>query len=750
MTTAAAATATATTSHHRTKCCKLHNCLQLITLLVICFASFILYWNGQVLQHITTTSLTRITIQHDEQRMLEQQQSTTTIIDKSMKQFDMMAMNPNGLLRTKKKKKTNHQVPMLLPQNHSIDMMVDYFANNGYAKAFDTMQYPMGLYDAASQKTYICYQGPHEDPYIISYHHPSSVWDGPYRIGVSELGHDNGDPIQMHDGRKFAHGEVSIDPNTNRMKKTRKFQADNHGKPSIVIDTNGYIHISYGAHGGDIGNRKRLGINHYGDYSGGRQYHMRSRYPKQISSGFEIQNIGKSVYNGGRGRYSNLIKHSRLSWNGCYAQFIQVPNHNSNIVNNQSSLAIYHFVRHGAHVSCWTYQVSTNNGRTFGPVIPIVKTKQQMNDTVKDSWYCRFRGATDSNRYTADQYSHLILAICVYHNHWMPPYTHTLESHNAYYMYLDTRTGNWYNVHGDILMSFPDPDKDHYEITVDSIYYAEDPTKRSKLVNNETKLSQIMGLTKEMADNKARIIDTEHDSDNVFRYNYLHPGSVGIDEYGHPHILLKIAVDGELDGLKIGRGRKRLFYMKWTGTKWTTPIAITEHYFDHTNRSTTLQVENDEDGDIIIENSNHITVIFPINNDTHADISVFRTVDGGITWYKDHSLFRLENMGKLKISALIRHGHDNATIVAYNLDGTKKNDPYRKLYLFGKHGVIPRTHYRANICSVHKVSDTAVKCVKSNNNNNNNTTSFKTSSLSLSEALTRNIANNAKLAITSS
>ena len=83
----------------------------------------------------------------------------------------------------------------------------------------------------------------------------------------------------MHDGRKYANGTISIDPTTKLMKKNSKYQADNHGKP-YTIDSIGYkpVHISYGAHGGDLSNRKMLSIKHYGDYSGGRQYHMKSLY----------------------------------------------------------------------------------------------------------------------------------------------------------------------------------------------------------------------------------------------------------------------------------------------------------------------------------------------------------------------------------------------------------------------------------------------------------------------------------------
>jgi len=202
--------------------------------------------------------------------------------------------------------------------------MVDYFANNGYAKAFDTMQYPMGLYDASQDTTYVVYQGPHEDPYIVSYHHASKQWIGPIQAGVSLLGHET-DPVQMHDGRVTSKSLARL--GLGGAEAHTRFSADNHGKPAIVIDDNGYIHISFGAHGGDPELKKKLGRNQFGDYSGGRQTHVRSKRPYDI-------------------REWEVMENSKLSWNGCYAQFVKIGSH------------IYHFVRHGAHVSCWTYQRS--------------------------------------------------------------------------------------------------------------------------------------------------------------------------------------------------------------------------------------------------------------------------------------------------------------------------------------------------------------------------------------------------------
>ena len=88
--------------------------------------------------------------------------------------------------------------------------MVDYFADNGFGNAVALVQHPSGVYHKGV--TYVCYQGPLEDPYVASYNHTTKEWKGPYKAGVSEMGKD---------------------PN-------RKKRIDNHGKPAMLIDDAGY------------------------------------------------------------------------------------------------------------------------------------------------------------------------------------------------------------------------------------------------------------------------------------------------------------------------------------------------------------------------------------------------------------------------------------------------------------------------------------------------------------------------------
>ena len=94
---------------------------------------------------------------------------------------------------------------------------LDYFADDGFNAPVKTMQHPSSEY--YNGVTYIAYQGHHEDAYVCAYNHNEEKWYGPYRAGVSLLG----DEIP---------------------------EIDNHGRPTLVVSNDGYIHLFYGGHGG--------------------------------------------------------------------------------------------------------------------------------------------------------------------------------------------------------------------------------------------------------------------------------------------------------------------------------------------------------------------------------------------------------------------------------------------------------------------------------------------------------------------
>ncbi|WP_052444588.1 BNR-4 repeat-containing protein [Flammeovirga sp. OC4] len=249
---------------------------------------------------------------------------------------------------------------------------VDYFSNNALGNPIvgHAGEYYKGV-------TYVTYQGEKEDPYVAAYNHKTKKWTGPYKAGTSLLG-----------------------------KKPGKI--DNHGKPTLVVDGEGYIHIVFGGHGGS----PEMGKNPLGNYNCGKQIHVVSKRPMDISSWEVVDNLTPFA---------------------TYSQFIKMDNGD-----------IYLFFRHGAHRSNWVYQVSKDNCKTFSPLKSIVKAKPtaptKICNDVYDSWYLDFHKGNNNDIMVAYNYH-----VCQN----MRP--HTSERHNCYYMKLDTEKDEWYNVEGEAL-----------------------------------------------------------------------------------------------------------------------------------------------------------------------------------------------------------------------------------------------------------------------------------------------------------
>ncbi|TNJ45028.1 BNR-4 repeat-containing protein [Tamlana fucoidanivorans] len=251
--------------------------------------------------------------------------------------------------------------------------LVDYFADNGYGNAVAVVQHPAGIFHKGV--TYVCYQGPLEDPYVASYNHNTKEWKGPYKAGVSEMGKD---------------------PN----RKT-----DNHGKPSMMIDDAGYIHIMFGGHGGT----KAIGENKLGNHHYGKNKHVVSKNPLDISGWEELENISPF---------------------GTYNQLIKMDNGD-----------IYLFYRHGAHRSNWVYQKSSDNGRTFEDPVSFLKHKRRTDMAAVDSWYPWLSRGNGYDIIVAFDYH-----ICRDNKNAQDPRGHIPERHNLYYMVFDTKSGQWRNV----------------------------------------------------------------------------------------------------------------------------------------------------------------------------------------------------------------------------------------------------------------------------------------------------------------
>lgn len=247
---------------------------------------------------------------------------------------------------------------------------VNYFSNNAFGN-------PIVGYNGEYYKgvTYIAYQGEKEDPYVVAYNHEKKQWIGPYKAGTSLLGKSNSKKI------------------------------DNHGKPSLVVDGQGYIHIVFGGHGGT----KEFGENTLGNYNGGKQIHVVSKKPMDISSWVEVDNLTPFA---------------------TYSQFLKLDNGD-----------IYLFYRHGAHRSNWVYQVSKDNCKTFSPKVSILKAKQAKPtpdcSDVFDSWYPTFERGKGNDIIVSYNYH-----VC---KNMTPHYS---ERNNCYYMTFDTDNNKWYNIKG--------------------------------------------------------------------------------------------------------------------------------------------------------------------------------------------------------------------------------------------------------------------------------------------------------------
>lgn len=259
-------------------------------------------------------------------------------------------------------------------------LKVDYFADNGFGNAVALVQHPAGIYH--NGVTYLCYQGPLEDPYVASYNHQTGEWKGPFKGGISEMGKD----------------------------PTRKKKIDNHGKPSMIIDDAGYIHITFGGHGGT----REHGENPLGNHHYGRNLHAVSKKPLDISDWEMLDNIPPF---------------------GTYNQFLRMDNGD-----------IYLFYRHGAHRSNWVYQKSTDNAQTFDAPVSFLKHKRRTDVEAEDSWYPWITRGNGDDIIVAFDYH-----ICRDRDNMQDTRGHIPERHNVYYMVFDTKIGIWRNVRNESL-----------------------------------------------------------------------------------------------------------------------------------------------------------------------------------------------------------------------------------------------------------------------------------------------------------
>lgn len=265
--------------------------------------------------------------------------------------------------------------------NVTRDEVTTYFSENGFGEGVAVVQHPAG--EHINGITYVAYQGPNEDPYVASYNHETQAWSGPFQAGTSILGKD----------------------------PTKKI--DSHGKPTMIIDDEGYIHIFYGGHGGD---KTLHGENPLGGHHSGENRHAVSQKPFDITNWRDLNNVPPF---------------------GTYNQAIKMDNDD-----------IYLFYRHGAHRSDWVYQKSVDNGLTFEEPVSFLRSKRRNDNIGSDSWYASVSKGTGDEIVIGFDYHYCWDREAPRNNRG----GHSTERKNLYFVKFDTTDNVWSNVTGDELV----------------------------------------------------------------------------------------------------------------------------------------------------------------------------------------------------------------------------------------------------------------------------------------------------------
>ena len=225
---------------------------------------------------------------------------------------------------------------------------------------------------------YITYQGKLTDPYVASYNLVTQEWKGPFKAAESTLS-----------------------------KGDRKI--DSHGRPIIEMDSNGYLHIVYGGHGGE----REDGLNPLSidtPHAGGRMLHVVSKKPYDISEFEYVDDISP---------FASYTKSYKMG-NG----------------------DIYLFTRAGTHKSPWVYyKMPAGTKRFEKPVIITWPTPQSDEPINVDTFYINPLKISDTE-----------IAISFLWHECNFLEIHDKETYariNAYYMHLDTTSGLFFNAQGE-------------------------------------------------------------------------------------------------------------------------------------------------------------------------------------------------------------------------------------------------------------------------------------------------------------
>jgi hypothetical protein len=232
-----------------------------------------------------------------------------------------------------------------------------------------------GWHKLIGDTLYIVYQGHLTDPYVASYNVKTHKWSGPFKAGHSTLS-----------------------------KNDRKI--DSHGRPIIEVDSQGYIHIVFGGHGGE----REDGLNPMSidtPHAGGRMLHVVSAKPHDLTKFIEKDDISP---------FASYAKSYRMA-NG----------------------DIYFFTRAGTHKSPWLYYKMKRGSQTFEAPVKITWPTVNVNDPMLvDTHYINPVKVSDTE----------IVITSLWHAcNFKEVHDKTHYNRlNAYFMRLDTSTDTFYNI----------------------------------------------------------------------------------------------------------------------------------------------------------------------------------------------------------------------------------------------------------------------------------------------------------------
>jgi hypothetical protein len=169
-----------------------------------------------------------------------------------------------------------------------------------------------------------------------------------------------------------------------------------------------------------------------------------------------------------------------------------------------------------------------------------------------------------------------------------------------------------------------------------------------------------MPLTREVADEKAKVVDTGE----LWTFN----GAASLDPQGNPHILMNAGKDiGRITG-----GPKQVKYIRWDGTSWVGGHSVSP-----------MGARADIDVKSMTDVSLYMTY-----KDRNGEALLIRrdSTNSGKTFDNNKQLFR-HGRGRFAISSLIENAHPDARmIITPQTGGTE----LKKMYLIGDNGAVPR------------------------------------------------------------